>query len=50
MVTMSWQELNMGVSTWQSGPNESSWEAGPFGYPTEVIVPAIERFEGQAHD
>jgi hypothetical protein len=49
MVTMSWQELNMGVSTWQSGPNESSWEAGPFGYPTEVIVPAIERFEGQAH-
>jgi len=49
MVTMSWQELNMGVSTWQSGPNESSWEAGPFSYPTEVIVPAIERFEGQAH-
>jgi hypothetical protein len=49
MVTMSWQELSMGVSTWQSGPNESSWEAGPFSYPTEVIVPAVERFEGQAH-
>jgi hypothetical protein len=49
LVTMSWQELNMGVSTWQSGPNESSWEAGPFSYPTEVIVPAVERFEGPAH-
>jgi hypothetical protein len=49
MVTMSWQELGMGVSTWQSGPNESSWEAGPFSYPTEVIVPAVERFDGQAH-
>jgi hypothetical protein len=49
MVTMSWQELGMGVSTWESGPNESAWEAGPFSYPTEVIVPAVERFEGQGH-
>ncbi|HTV20644.1 MAG TPA: hypothetical protein VMG12_18300, partial [Polyangiaceae bacterium] len=24
-------------------------EAGPFSYPTEVIVPAVERFEGQSH-
>jgi hypothetical protein len=47
MVTMSWQELGMGLSTWESGPTASSWEAGPFTYPTEVIVPAIERFEGQ---
>jgi hypothetical protein len=49
MVTMSWQELGMGVSTWESGTSESSWMAGPFSYPTEVIVPAIQRFEGQAH-
>jgi hypothetical protein len=47
MVTMSWQELGMGVSTWESGALGNSWEAGPFSYPTEVIAPAIERFEGQ---
>ncbi len=47
MVTMSWQELGMGMTTWESGPSESSWEAGPFSCPTEVIVPAAERFEGQ---
>jgi hypothetical protein len=46
MVTMSWQELGLGMSTWESGPTESSWEAGPFSYPTEVIVPAVEHFEG----
>jgi hypothetical protein len=48
LVTMSWQELGMGMTTWESGPTESSWEAGPFSCPTEVIVPAAERFEGQA--
>jgi hypothetical protein len=47
MVTMSWQEIGLGVSTWESGPSASSWEAGPFSYPTEVIAPAIEHFEGQ---
>ncbi len=46
MVTMNWQELGMGVSAWETGPSESAWEAGPFAYPTEVIVPAVERFEG----
>lgn len=46
MVTMSWQELGMGISSWESGPYDSSWQAGPFSSPTEVIVPAIERFEG----
>jgi len=49
MVTMSWQELGLGVSTWESGASESGWEAGPFSFPTEVVVPAVERFEGQAH-
>jgi hypothetical protein len=48
MVTMSWQEVGLGSSTWESGVSESSWEAGPFSYPTEVIVPAAERFEGAA--
>ncbi|HWO09629.1 MAG TPA: DUF4912 domain-containing protein [Polyangiaceae bacterium] len=46
MVTLSWQEVGMGVTSWESGPSESSWQAGPFGYPTEVIVPAVERYEG----
>jgi hypothetical protein len=46
MVTMSWQELGLGMSTWESSPSESTWEAGPFNYPTEVITPAVERFEG----
>jgi hypothetical protein len=49
MVTMSWQEVGLGVSAWESGPSESSWEAGPFSYPTEVIVPAVERYEGTPH-
>jgi hypothetical protein len=49
MVTLSWQELGLGVSTWEAAPSESAWEAGPFSYPTEVIAPAVERFEGQAH-
>jgi hypothetical protein len=49
MVTMSWQELGMGVSSWETGPSESTWEAGPFSYPTELIVPAVERFEGTPH-
>jgi hypothetical protein len=48
MVTLSWQELGMGITTWESGPTESSWQAGPFTYPTEVIVPAVERHEGEA--
>lgn len=48
MVTLSWQELSTGITTWESGPSESSWQAGPFTYPTEVIVPAIERHEGEA--
>jgi uncharacterized protein len=46
MVTLSWQELGMGVTMWESGPSESSWQGGPFSYPTEVIVPAVERHEG----
>lgn len=46
MVTMSWHELGLGMSTWESSPSESSWEAGPFSYPTEVIVPAVERYDG----
>jgi hypothetical protein len=45
MVTMSWQEVALGSSSWETGVSESSWEAGPFTYPTEVIVPATERFE-----
>ncbi len=49
MVTMSWQELGVGSSSWESSPTETSWEAGPFSYPTEVIVPAAERFEGPAY-
>jgi len=47
-VTLSWQELGKGDTTWESGPTESSWQAGPFTYPTEVIVPAVERHEGVA--
>jgi hypothetical protein len=47
MVTMSWQEIGLGISTWESGPSANSWEAGPFSYPTEVIAPAIEHFAGQ---
>ena len=39
-------KAGMGVSTWESGPVETSWQAGPFSYPTEVIVPSAERFEG----
>ena len=46
MVTLSWQELGLGITTWESGPSESSWQAGPFTYPTEVIAPAVERYEG----
>jgi hypothetical protein len=46
MVTTSWEEFGFGTTTWESGPSESSWEAGPFNYPTEIIVPAAERFEG----
>jgi hypothetical protein len=49
MVTMSWQEIGLGVSSWESAPNESAWEAGPFSYPTEVIVPAVERYDGTPH-
>lgn len=49
MVTMSWQELGMGVSTWESGPTATSWESGPFSYPTEVIIPVVERHEGPTH-
>lgn len=48
MVTLSWQELGMGITTWESGPTESSWQAGPFTYPTEVIVPSVEHHEGEA--
>jgi hypothetical protein len=47
MVTTSWQELGLGVYTWESGPSANSWEAGPFSYPTEVIAPTIERFEAE---
>ena len=46
VITASWQEAGLGIMSWESGPSESSWEAGPFNYPTEVIVPAAERFEG----
>lgn len=46
VITTSWQEIGFGIMSWESGPAESSWEAGPFSYPTEVIVPAAERFEG----
>ena len=46
VITTSWQEIGFGIMSWESGPTESSWEAGPFNYPTEVIVPAAERFEG----
>jgi hypothetical protein len=49
MVTMSWQEIGLGVSAWESSPSESAWEAGPFSYPTEVIVPAVERYDGTPH-
>jgi hypothetical protein len=46
VITTSWQEIGFGAMSWESGPTESSWEAGPFQYPTQVIVPAAERFEG----
>ncbi len=46
VITTSWQEIGFGAMSWESGPTESSWEAGPFQYPTEVVVPAAERFEG----
>jgi hypothetical protein len=45
-ITTSWQEMGLGTWSWETGPSESSWQAGPFSYPTEVIVPVAERFEG----
>lgn len=46
--TSHWEESGFGTSSWETSPSESSWEAGPFSYPTEVIVPVAERFEGPA--
>ncbi len=45
-ITTSWQEMGLGTWSWETGPSESSWQAGPFSYPTEVIVPVAERFDG----
>jgi hypothetical protein len=44
-ITSRWEEFGFGTSSWETTPVESAWEAGPFNFPTEVIVPAAERFE-----
>jgi hypothetical protein len=46
MISQRWEEFGLSTFRWESGPVESSWQAGPFAYPTEVIAPAVERFEG----
>jgi hypothetical protein len=45
-VSLRWEELGLNTFRWETGPVESSWQAGPFSYPTEVIAPAVEHFEG----
>jgi hypothetical protein len=46
MVSLRWEEFGIGTSRWETGAVESAWQAGPFNYPTEVITPAVEHFEG----
>ena len=46
MISLRWEEFGISTSRWESGPVETSWQAGPFAYPTEVIAPAVERHEG----
>jgi hypothetical protein len=45
-VSLRWEELGLNNFRWETGPVESSWQAGPFSYPTEVIAPAVEHYEG----
>jgi hypothetical protein len=45
-VSLRWEELGLNTFRWETGPVESSWQAGPFSYPTEVIAPAVEHYEG----
>lgn len=45
-VSLRWEEIGINSFRWESGPVESSWQAGPFSYPTEIVAPAVERFEG----
>jgi hypothetical protein len=46
MISQRWEEFGLSTFQWESGPVESSWQAGPFTYPTEVITPAVEHYEG----
>jgi len=46
MISQRWEEFGLSTFRWESGPVESSWQAGPFAYPTEVIAPAVEHYEG----
>jgi hypothetical protein len=45
MLTTQWEEFGFSTSSWQTTPIETAWEAGPFNYPTEVVVPTAQRFE-----
>jgi len=45
MISQRWEEFGLSTFHWESGPVESSWQAGPFAYPTEVIAPAVEHYE-----
>ena len=45
-VSLRWEEFGINSFRWESGPVETSWQAGPFSYPTEIVAPAVERFEG----
>lgn len=46
MISQRWEEFGLSTFQWESGPVESSWQAGPFAYPTQVIAPVLEHFEG----
>ena len=46
MISLRWEEFGINTSRWETGPVETSWQAGPFSYPTTVIAPAVERHEG----
>jgi hypothetical protein len=46
MISLRWEEFGISTSRWETGPVETSWQAGPFSYPTTVIAPAVERHEG----
>jgi hypothetical protein len=46
MISQRWEEFGLSTFRWESGPVESSWQAGPFAYPTEIIAPAVQHYEG----